>query len=494
MQPFTHIRCTQALFSIPDTHQWARFCYYAERIRVLVHHGSASTDVPFEGLHAGYHPDTAVDPFRPDNASDDEADDEFPCPTLILPSVWFHLKQLSGGRPLLPALRELEWMTSPFGTEIFDLVSPSLQRIYVRLNPAHNHTDAEWSAHLPLVIRSIAALAPELHQFEIGAMHSNTLRAATPELHKMKHLRYLAVDANCSSGCDIDAPALSEAKLDTIKNLEYLRLGLEIAGDPLAAHSITTLHALRSLAVVDSNGNPKAYRLFSIPSLRSLDATIRSPDTDTSGYRDILLVFTQQFPDISSLALTLDGGRADLIQVIEPLHLFPALRALSLIVKDALATVSNAEVRVLLERAPYLSSLTIDFSPTMIHLVWMVPRADAFLHIAQFGSQLTEFLLSNLRLSEYELDRALPQAALIPPNTRLVVVAVGCVSHEGRSDVQCDLAKCAALVHRLFPNLDLRRCRACPPKSNHWETTGAWNTVLAEIERLRRAAATPMVV
>lgn len=112
-------------------------------------------------------------------------------------------------------------------------------------------------------------------------------------------------------------------------------------GDPLAAHSIITLHALRSLAVVDSNGNPKAYKLFSIPSLRSLDATIQSPDTGTDGYRDILLAFTQQFPDISSLALTLDGGRADPMQVIEPLHLFLALRALSLTVEEARATVSR---------------------------------------------------------------------------------------------------------------------------------------------------------
>ncbi|EIW54391.1 uncharacterized protein TRAVEDRAFT_31345 [Trametes versicolor FP-101664 SS1] len=126
--------------------------------------------------------------------------------------------------------------------------------------------------------------------------------------------------------------------------------------------------------------------------------------------------------------------------------------------------------------------------------MWMVPRAGALLHIAQFGSRLTECLLSNLQLSEYELDRALPQAALIPPNTQLVVLAIGCVLHEGRSDAQSDLMKCAALVHRLFPNLDLRRCRACPPKSDHWETTGAWNTVLTEVERLRHAAVTRMAV
>lgn len=124
----------------------------------------------------------------------------------------------------------------------------------------------------------------------------------------------------------------------------------------------------------------------------------------------------------------------------------------------------------------------------------MVPRAGAFFHIAQFGSQLTEFLLSDLQLSEYELDRALPQAALIPQNTRLVVLAVNRVSHDGGSDAQSDLAKCAALVHRLFPNLDTRRCRAWPPKSYRQETAGAWDTVLTEVERLRRTAGAPMVV
>ncbi|OJT06507.1 hypothetical protein TRAPUB_2666, partial [Trametes pubescens] len=458
-----------ALYSIPDAHQWARFCYYADRVRVLVHYDSPNTNVPFD-------------------------DDKFPRPTLILPSVWFYLKQLSGDRALLPALRELQWMTSPFDTELFDLLCPSLQRICVRLNPMHPHTNAEWDAHLPLLIRNVAALAPELRQFEVGAIPSNTLRAIVPELHKMRHLRHLAVDVKCSSGRDMDSQALSVAELDTLEDLQYFRLGLAIEDDPRAAPSTITLRTLHSLAVVDSRGNQEAYGLSNTPSLRSFDATIRSRNIDPNGYRDLLFAFTQQFPDIASLTLTLDEGGADLIRVIEPLHHLHALRTLSFIVGEAYVGVSSAEVRVLLERVPHLSSLTIDFSSTMTRISNSMPWTGLLLHLAQFGSELTEVFLSNLKLSAYELDRALAQTVLAQPNTQLVVLVIGRVTHGSPLDAQSDLAKCAVLVLRLFPNLDPERCRACPPKSYYWETAGAWNTILTEVERLRSMTGTPMDV
>lgn len=392
-------------------------------------------------------------------------------------------------------------MTSPFDTELLDLVCPTLQRIHVRLNPLYSHTDEEWSAHLPLFVRSVASAAPALRRFELGAIHSNTLRAVMPELHKMTHLRYLAIDSLSSPERDMSAQVLCDARLDTLKDLEYLRIGLAAGeDDPLADEfSPISLPSLRSLAVTDHSWNPRAYELFDAPSLRALDVDFQFlPISDTLRYRTLCAAFARLFPNIVSVSLGLNGTHyrrrgspmlVDLMHVIEPLRSLSALRALSISVEDATIDVSSADIRAILESWPHLSSLSVDISALASYGKAKLP-VDTLADVARLGMKVTEFRLSDLWLDAAGLERALQCADASPSSASVVVMVVGSVGKATR----VDLERCAALVHTLFPNLDPKRCRESIPDLYHRESADGWNAVLTEVKRLRRPMDTSMSV
>ncbi|KAI0629865.1 hypothetical protein C8Q77DRAFT_1201287 [Trametes polyzona] len=507
MGGYLHKFDAYTLYDIPDDLQWARFCYYAQFVRVLRFHRDRNT----YGAQIGVPPfterfeDSDISSWDIDSASDpgsiEGEDHELLRPPFILPPVWYYLRQLAGDQPLFPYLQELEWTTSPFSTDLLDVLSPSVRWLHVRLDPTGVYSNAEWSGNLPLLIRSAIALAPRMQHFEVTPVwRINTLGSILPEVHRMTNVWHLVLDTSLPTARSTTAQALREAKLETLVALELLRIGIRIDDDAAELCYPISLHALRSLTIVDYLGRPEAYALFDAPNLRVLDFSLQCP-VSTNAYCDTFAALVRQFPEISELSLEVQWTRqyshgeekVDLIEAIQPLGRFAALRTLTVNVNKTPVMLSSAEVRAFLQLWPHLHNLTVDTSRP-VHRS-MSPRVDVLMDIARFGTALTECRLSNLRFTGEEIDIALVQAESGSyENASLEALWIGCMllDEAGMTDEdrERELKRCAKVVLELFPNLSVGNCRTAVPEHSRYRDNADWNTVvLDEVQRLQQSQA-----
>ncbi|KAI0629867.1 hypothetical protein C8Q77DRAFT_272681 [Trametes polyzona] len=482
-----------ALHDLPGPVEWARFCHYAPYVRIL----HCDMDPV---AHLDYEPLPRIDDDDAETPENVNEHSEYPHPAFILPSVWFHLKELSNGRPLFPNLRELVWLASPFAFDFLEVLSPTLQTIHIRLITLHAHTDQEWKASLPLFIRSVASLAPMVQHCEIVATQVHPVHTLLPEVHRMTHLRHLALDTNPLTARRTNAQTLREAKLDTLEALESLKLGIWIKEYSPTRFPPIALRSLRAFTVVDYFGCPEAYTLFHARRLATLDITLHRSiaSTQTEAYRAVPAVIARHFPRIISLALRLhtscdfpgDKHPLDLHKALEPLHRLSHLRELTIVVRGTTLTAASTEVRPFLVGLPRLTALTIDL-PRLQYGVATIATATVLVDLARFGTELQRCHLGDLLLSPSLLDHVLVQAATVsPPNTNLTMLSVDRVEYGGDLYVKHDMARCAKLLYELFPNLDCALSRAAPPNRRtafYGTTNGAWNNcILTVLEHLRR--------
>lgn len=551
----------QVLREIPDAEQWARFCQYARRIRVLHHNGTANavlklrygrrnSTVSYHSSSSESEPDPDADSIHEfDNQSDPEVgdpsdhenggsslgddDDEDPGSvfhqdiedgsaqysslfdlsgaTYIFPSVWYHLRRLAAGQPLLPTLRELDWTTEPDQTEIFMLVGPCLERLHLRFNPMHPFTDLEYDATLPLIVRNVISLAPSVKHFAITTRAISTVRSVLPEVHRMSKLRTLELDAGPATGFAFNAASLRSARLDTLEDLESLSIGFRVWDNALDADATIALPALRALKVVDYAGNIEAYKLFDVPALRSLEATICLPVHSPDTYRALSVAFARRFPAVSSIVLalrslapasaTIPTVAFSLLDVIQPLLGLSDIRVFSFLA-DGGARVSfpSADLYTLLRGWPLLLVLSIIVplpGTTPPSLVPEMPGVSTLVYAARNHEELKILHLNCLKISQEELDTALfigpatragDHSSALRAGSKLEVLTVAHMTNDRGTCVRPNhgrlLSRFAAVVNKMFPRLDLERCLKERPTwlaEEHW----AWKRVLDEVEKVR---------
>ncbi|EIW52597.1 uncharacterized protein TRAVEDRAFT_53040 [Trametes versicolor FP-101664 SS1] len=551
------------LREIPDAKQWARFCEYARRVRVLHHDGTANavlqprygrrnSTVSYHSSSSESEPDPDADSVHESDsqsnadvggASDPEnggsnighEDEEDPGSvfhedmgdgpdqdsslfdlsgaTHIFPSVWYHLRCLAAGQPLLPTLRELDWTTEPDQTEIFMLVGPCLKRLHLRFNPLHPFTDHEYDAALPLIVRNVISLAPSVKHFAITTRAISTVRSVLPEVHRMSKLRTLELDAGPATGFAFNAASLRSARLDTLEDLESLSIGFRVLDDALDVDATIALPALRALKVVDYAGNIEAYKLFDVQALRSLEATICLPVHSPDTYRALSAAFARRFPAVSSIVLalrslapasaTLPTVAFLLLDVIQPLLGLSDIRVFSFLA-DGGARVSfpSADPYALLRAWPLLSVLSI-IAPlpgsTPPSLVPEMPGVWTLVYAARNHVELRILHLNCLKISQEELDVALQvlngpdthagsQESALRTGSKLEVLTVAHMTNDRGTCVRPNhgrlLSRFAVVVHKMFPRLDVERCRKERPTwlaEEHW----AWKRVLDEVLKVR---------
>ncbi|OJT04003.1 hypothetical protein TRAPUB_5332 [Trametes pubescens] len=560
-----HIHLLQVLRDIPDSKQWARFCEYARRVRVLHHDGTANVvlkpryghrnstvsdyssssesepDPDADSVHefdnqnnpdvegafnhehgvnsganVGHEEDedTATDFYEDtEDGSDQDSESLFDLSgaTYIFPSVWYHLRRLTAGQPLLPTLRELDWTTEPDQTEIFMLVGPCLERLHLRFNPMHPFTDHEYNATLPLLVRNIISLAPSLKHFAITTRAMSTVCSVLPEVHRMSKLRTLALDTGPPTGLSLNARSLRDARLDTLEDLESLTIGFRVLDDVLDADAIITLPVLRVLKVVDYAGNIGAYKLFNVPALRALEVTVCLPAHIPETYSALSAALARHFPAVTSISLAFQSLAPDsatlpmvpfsLLDVMQPLLGLPDIRVFSFLA-DSRTRVSfpSAELHALLRSWPLLLTLSVIVplpGATPPSLVPEMPGVSALVDAARNHTELTILHLNCLKITQEELDAALldgpdthAEVQLSAPRagSKLEVLTVAHMTNDRGKCVRPNhgrlLSRFAAVVDRLFPRLDLERCLQERPtwlKEEHW----AWKRVLDEIAKLQ---------
>ncbi|KAI0631415.1 hypothetical protein C8Q77DRAFT_1218912 [Trametes polyzona] len=546
------------LHDIPNAQQWAIFCRYAQRVRVLHYddpapkppveqrfgrtsldyatiqvsdsesdgesdEDTASSDPSDTGSEIGSTIDTNEAPgeddgpsaiadddpeYQPhseevDSASEPRADPQPEVtsarsrnPTYIFPSVWYHFRRLSQGKPLLPTLRELRWTTGPDQTEIFLFVGPSLERLHLHFHPMHRFTDNEYDATLPLLMRSIFA------------RHASSLRSVVSQIRQMNKLRSLAIDPAPATGRAMTAARLLSARLETFENLESLTISLRVTVHEWDASPIT-LPSLRTLVVADYAGNPEAYKLFDAPGIHTLDVTLRLRELTTTATRAICSAIARKFPGVSSLTFAIrspssrrppNDVASSPLGVMQPLLGLTRVRSFSLATDRTLpVAIGSSGLRPLLESWPDLTSLSIDLgflhaSPYVVSNV--LPNPSVLVDVARTRTRLEKLFLSDLRLDWLvpAHARSLPSIGTEEAPLRCAsmrVLAFGIMRNLServvpglRRSREARLEACAAYVHRLYPNLDLARCRAESGALDEGEVS-VWGRVLDIVVQLR---------
>ncbi|KAI0369041.1 hypothetical protein BV20DRAFT_1053563 [Pilatotrama ljubarskyi] len=485
---------TFVLYSLPDAGQWARFCDYAARVRVLTENFRAYLHNDYDSTDSESENSEAVDKWR----------------SFIVPSVWVHLGRLSRGRPLLPAIRELNWTTTgPDQTELFLLVGPLLHTLRVHFKPLYTCSDDEYDSSLPLLVRTIASVAPAIREFAITA-EDKPVQSAIYGAEEMKQLRVLRIDDQhrWSAVEPNNFPDMTRA-LQNLEELESLTIGLryEVPAD----ESAEELRALRHLSITDYSGRPQAYTVFRAPSLRSLAITycesVTVADTACAAISQALV---HQFPTITSLALKFrlpdefTAASLNMQEAIAPLFSLTGLKEFSVhFHTGGRASVKNADVRAILDTFSHLSSLSITLTSPPDRAAEITPPSfPALIELARSGSRLKTLRLSHLRLTEEDLLHNLPitDADAHPLCCRTVeVLTVNTLQYPWKEPKGAK-KKLALLVNGLFPNLDVRKSRLETQGSGDkslddigyapgYKSRQEWGAVLNEVEAMRRSAA-----
>ncbi|KAI0359546.1 hypothetical protein OH77DRAFT_1587018 [Trametes cingulata] len=485
---------TYVLHDIPDARQWARFCHYAARVRVL------SED---------FHADSLEDSSSSDSESDDSEPDE-QYRSFIVPSVWVYLGRLSQGRPLLPAIRELNWTsTGPDQTELFLLSGPLLQTLRLHFRPLYGCSDDEYEMSLPLLARTIASISPNIREFVVTSEEGDPVYSAIHGVDRMKHLRTLRVDHRPA----VEAAHFGEIAetLHNLEELEALALGL-CCVHPIRQKSTAELRALKSLSITDYSGKPEAYTVFHAPNLRSLSIEYVQVAANVASCVPVSQALARQFPAITSLALTfwlsstLSYPRPislNLADGIAPLLSLPNVVEFSLQFSGGTVDLPNQDVHAMIAAWPHLSSLSIALiGPKDDYTHIRAPSIAALMDVARTASRLKTIRLSHLRLAEEELQQDL---AIMSPDTQplccrsLEVLTVDVLQYPPKQKHKWVKERLALLVHGLFPSLDVRQSRL-HTRSLGDESRGdrddrlnersrrGWNSVLAKVEAMRRSA------
>ncbi|KAI0629444.1 hypothetical protein C8Q77DRAFT_1075964 [Trametes polyzona] len=458
---------TYVLSEIPDDVQWARFSRYASYIRVL---------------HEKYSPRKCKHQAQ---ESPDDSDDEgaYAPGRIILPSVWFILSRKAEGKPLLPALRELDWTLHSLDyLELFRvLAGPSLLGLSTRLHDLYIPSREEERIIMPLVVRTLAYSSPNLQKLEV--CDEDSLRG----VFALSKLRALEIDA------PLDTDALQDAKLDTLQHLESLTLSIcRFSDDATSRRKPTPLRHLKSLDVRywDWPSGSQSMVPFSAPTLSSLRVH-HSGISRTAAYQSLSTELAECFPTVVSVNLEFSATSTpyedehvlppwDFSRALQPFTALSSVRHFSITNDLDHLPRTSQDLRRIVDAWSYLSTLTV--ACPSHSKPWL--NIGELANLARCATQLRELRLDHLCISQddlYIIRRGQWITGSLRPTDSVKVLRVDrLVFDRGLGTGDLDLSKLARFVLALYPRIDTRRSRSASP-APHCE----WNRALVVIDATR---------
>ncbi|KAI0695200.1 hypothetical protein C8T65DRAFT_698779 [Cerioporus squamosus] len=469
--------------------EWERFRRYAPLVRVI----ALDPD-----------PEKADDEFRDGFDPDDYATI---CPSALqrtYPSrpqemvgkrcrlssaVWTYLAQQNAYQPLLPGIRYLEWdIDTPTEIGLLHLVAPTLRRLHLRFRAWETYPEEEWFGCTPMLFRSVVKLTPLLTHLKISSKNVPVQELIWDMGSCKGHVALCILELECDNReYAVDHDIVWEQGFSELEELQDLKLG--VVYSPWPEHrsepEVMVHPNLKSLTIADHSGREEVYRVFRIPSLRSL-TVVHKTNVKIPASQSICRTIVSQFPSITAIRIdfrppsyVLSHRTKQMVLAIQPLFELRNIQEASFDLRGMHVIVNDADVAAIVEAWPHLTSLSLK------HPYLEGPKAPgipALLSIARTGAKLKTLYLSHLYLAPADLSTARAEGST-PCNRSLESVRVGSVLNKlGESEAEGLPAFCT-LMDALFPSLDVDKYRVHEPAGT--EGREEWTKILRRIQESR---------
>ncbi|OJT08892.1 hypothetical protein TRAPUB_243 [Trametes pubescens] len=456
----THQRTFALVGAIPDP-VYARFQYYASRIRRLIH--SAERD-------------------------------------RIQPAVLVELQRRAGGEPLFPNLKSLFWCqrTAPDVSEIVPLVSPSLRELCIsEIGSQASFVPPPAQSSFSQFIHTLSAAAPSIETLTLSGYIDPSFVLCVSELKQLRALNiinfaqrgfgagYLPVIRSCAALSHLRELGINLSG-DGVHHASALAATPADGVDPTSEGDFTGFNSLRSLRVHGSLALVSRFiSHVASAELASFGVFVPHPDR-FQDYHACLSTLCTRFADslrVVRFSGTWTGTLASLprpMDILAPLLRLPQLEEVCILSGTGVAsTLTAADTLAIAQAWPRLRELKL--------LYQSVPAAlpvDALAVFAVHCPRLRALWLASVDLRGVG-SRDLGACQASSHGLKHIWLPGDVAS--------ADVHRVAEFVDRIFPSLDPR------PVALPWhpgQVEGGWERLLVclrELQTARRAGAPPQL-